>query len=52
MGALTASFGLGQLVGPPFAGYLVAWMGGFGLSLTVAALGLAAGGIALWIMGR
>jgi predicted MFS family arabinose efflux permease len=52
MGALTASFGVGQLVGPPFAGYLVVWLGGFGPSLVVAALGLAAGGIALWIMGR
>jgi MFS family permease len=52
MGALTASFGLGQLAGPPFAGYLVVWLGGFGPSLTVAALGLAAGGVALWIMDR
>jgi hypothetical protein len=52
MGALTAAFGLGQLVGPPFAGYLVVWLGGFGPSLVVAALGLAAGGVALWIMGR
>lgn len=52
MGALTASFGLGQLVGPPFAGYLAVWLGGFGPSLVVAALGLAAGGIALWIMVR
>ena len=52
MGALTASFGLGQLAGPPFAGYLVAWLGCFGPSLVVASLGLAAGGIALWIMGR
>jgi len=52
MGALTASFGVGQLAGPPFAGYLVVWLGGFGPSLVVAALGLAAGGIALWIMRR
>jgi predicted MFS family arabinose efflux permease len=52
MGALTASFGVGQLVGPPFAGYLVVWQGGFGPSLAVAALGLAAGGGALWIMRR
>ncbi len=52
MGALTAAFGLGQLIGPPFAGYLVVWLGGFGPSLIVAATGLAVGGIALWIMGR
>ena len=47
MGALTAAFGLGQLVGPPFAGYLVVWLGGFGPSLAVAAAGLATGGAAL-----
>lgn len=52
MGALTASFGFGQLVGPPFAGYAVIWFGGFGPSLTVAALALALGGAALWIMQR
>ena len=52
MGALTASFGLGQLAGPPFAGYMVAWLGGFGTALVVASLGLVAGGIALWIMRR
>lgn len=52
MGALTASFGLGQLVGPPLAGYLVVWLGGFGPSLTLAAAALAAGGAALWIIGR
>ncbi len=52
MGALTASFGLGQLAGPPFAGYMVAWLGGFGPALVVASLGLASGGIALWIMRR
>ena len=52
MGALTASFGLGQLVGPPVAGYLVVWLGSFGPSLSVAAVGLAAGGAALWIMRR
>lgn len=52
MGALTASFGVGQLAGPPFAGYLVVWLGGFGPSLMVAATGLAVGGGALWIMRR
>jgi MFS family permease len=52
MGALTASFGLGQLIGPPLAGYLVVWLGGFGPSLCVAAAALAAGGAALWIIGR
>jgi MFS family permease len=52
MGALTASFGLGQLIGPPLAGYLVVWLGGFGPSLAVAAAALAAGGAALWIIGR
>ncbi len=52
MGALAAAFGLGQLIGPAFAGYLVVWLGGFGPSLIVAASGLAVGGIALWIMGR
>lgn len=52
MGALTTAFGLGQLIGPPFAGYLVLWLGGFGPSLAVAAVGLAAGGAALWIMAR
>ena len=52
MGAMTAAFGVGQLIGPPFAGYLVLWLGGFGPSLIVAAAGLTAGGIALWIMRR
>lgn len=52
MGALTAAFGLGQLVGPPFAGYIVLWFGGFAPALVVAALGLAGGGVAIWIMGR
>lgn len=52
MGALTAAFGLGQLVGPPFAGYVVLWSGSFVPALAVAALGLAAGGLALWIMGQ
>lgn len=52
MGALTAAFGLGQLAGPPFAGYFVLWYGGFGPALAIAALGLASGGVALWIMGR
>lgn len=52
MGALTAAFGFGQLLGPPFAGYLVVRLGGFGPSLTVAAAGLALGGAALWIMRR
>ena len=52
MGALTAAFGLGQLVGPPFAGYLVVRFGGFGQSLAAAAAGLALGGAALWIMRR
>ncbi len=52
MGALTAAFGLGQLAGPPFAGYIVLWYGGFSPALVIAALGLACGGIALWIMGK
>ncbi len=52
MGALTAAFGLGQLVGPPFASYVFLWFGGFAPALMVAALGLAGGGVALWIMGR
>lgn len=47
MGALTAAFGAGQLVGPPFAGYAVLWFGGFGPALGVAAAGLAAAGIAV-----
>lgn len=51
MGAMTAAFGVGQLIGPPFAGYLVLWLGGFGPSLAVAATGLVVGGIAVWIMG-
>ena len=52
MGALTAAFGFGQLVGPPFASFIVIRLGGFGPSLAVAATGLAAGGLALWIMRR
>ena len=52
MGALTAAFGFGQLVGPPFAGQVVMRLGGFGPSLAVAAAGLALGGAALWIMRR
>lgn len=52
MGALTAAFGLGQLVGPPFASHVFLWFGGFTPALMVAALGLAGGGVALWIMGR
>ena len=35
----------------PFAGYAVAWLGGFEPSLCIAALGLAGGGLALWTMG-
>ena len=52
MGALTAAFGLGQLVGPPVAGFLVSRMGGFGPSLTIAAACLVLGGAALWIIRR
>lgn len=52
MGALTAAFGLGQLVGPPFAHALVARTGSFDASLVVATAGLAMGGAALWIMQR
>ena len=52
MGALTAAFGLGQLMGPPFATYLVVQLGGFGPALAIASAGLALGGVALWIMRR
>jgi MFS family permease len=52
MGALTAAFGLGQLIGPPVAGFLVERLGGFGPSLTLAAAGLTLGGAALWIIRR
>ncbi len=52
MGALTAAFGFGQLLGPPFAGYMVELLGGFDHSLGVAAAGLAAGGAALLMVKR
>ncbi len=52
MGALTAAFGLGQLVGPPVAGFFFSRMGGFGPSLAIAAACLVLGGAALWIIRR
>lgn len=47
MGAMTASFGIGQLSGPVFAGYVVEWAGSFTPALWCAALLLAIAGIAL-----
>ncbi|OGA15816.1 MAG: hypothetical protein A3I63_08970 [Betaproteobacteria bacterium RIFCSPLOWO2_02_FULL_66_14] len=47
MGAMTASFGIGQLSGPVFAGYAVEWAGSFTPALWCAALLLAIAGIAL-----
>ena len=47
MGAMTASFGIGQLSGPLFAGYVVEWFGSFTLALWCAALLLVVAGVAL-----
>jgi len=49
MAAMTAAFGLGQIAGPVFAGYVAEWHGGFAPALWSAALLLAAAGSALAI---
>lgn len=50
IGLMTASYGLGQIVGPPFATALVARTGGFAASLAGAAVALVAGAlIYLWM---
>jgi len=50
MGLMTASYGLGQIAGPPLATALVARTGGFAASLTCAALGLLLGaGMFAWM---
>jgi MFS family permease len=52
MGAMTASFGLGQLAGPVFAGYVVAWSGSFTPALWCAAGLLWTAGVALAALRR
>jgi predicted MFS family arabinose efflux permease len=52
MAAMTAAFGLGQIAGPVFAGYVVEWTGGFAPALWSAALLLAAAGSALAVFHR
>ncbi len=50
IGLMTAAYGLGQIVGPPFATALVARTGGFAASLAGAALALLVGAlIYLWL---
>jgi len=50
IGLMTAAYGLGQIAGPPLATALVARTGGFGASLTCAAVALALGaGIFAWM---
>lgn len=42
---LTACFGGGQVLGPPLAGFLADWQGGFTLSLIIAGLVVSAGAV-------
>jgi predicted MFS family arabinose efflux permease len=42
---MTASFGVGQILGPLFAGYVYDHMGGFTLPLLAASLALLAAGV-------
>ncbi len=52
MGLMTASYGLGQIAGPPLATALVARSGGFTGSLACAALALAVGAVMFVLMRR
>ncbi|WP_454722267.1 MULTISPECIES: YbfB/YjiJ family MFS transporter [Cupriavidus] len=52
MGLMTASYGLGQIVGPPLATALVARTGGFAASLSCAAAALLLGGAVFAWMAR
>lgn len=53
MGLMTASYGLGQIVGPPLATALVASTGGFGSSLACAAAALLLGAVMfVWMMRK
>lgn len=53
MGLMTASYGLGQIVGPPLATALVARTGGFGSSLACAAAALLLGAVMFaWMMRK
>jgi len=52
MGLMTASYGLGQIVGPPLATALVARTGGFAASLCCAAAALLLGGAMFAWMAR
>ncbi len=49
---MTASFGVGQIVGPIVAGFLAQWSGNFVLPSLLAALVLVASGICAWDAGR
>jgi predicted MFS family arabinose efflux permease len=49
---MTAAFGLGQIVGPAFGGWLAERSGGFGWPSAVAALALLAAGAIVWICGQ
>jgi predicted MFS family arabinose efflux permease len=48
MGALTSAYGVGQIIGPPFAGQLVQQWGSFAPSLLVAAASLLAAAAVLY----
>ncbi|MNY73715.1 hypothetical protein D3C86_2125710 [compost metagenome] len=52
MGLMTASYGLGQIAGPPLATALVARTGGFAGSLACAAAALLLGALVFAWMGR
>lgn len=49
MAAMTASFGIGQIVGPAVAGFVSDLTGGFSLASVLAAFGL---GVAAWLARR
>jgi hypothetical protein len=52
MGLLTATYGVGQIIGPPLATRLVQGSGNFSSSLATAALALLAGAALLGAMYR
>jgi len=52
MGLLTATYGIGQIIGPPLATRLVQGSGNFTSSLCVAAVALVAGACLLGLMYR
>lgn len=52
MGRMTASFGIGQMVGPVFAGWLFERLGDFRVASLLAALALLIGSVLAWLTAR